>query len=63
MTCGQDSSLIHMTGVQFFAALRIALHAQAGEGVILKSAFKQGTYYLSSRYNERHSKLIKILSP
>jgi hypothetical protein len=31
-----------MTGVQFFVALRIAIHAQAGAGVVVKSAFEQG---------------------
>jgi len=50
MTCVQDSSSIHMTGVQFFASLRIALHAEPGAGVVLKSAFKQGTYYLFGCY-------------
>ena len=31
-----------MTGVQFFAALRIAFHAQEGASVVVRSAFEQG---------------------
>ena len=42
MTCVQESSLIHMTGVQFFVALHITIHAQAGTGVVVKLAFEQG---------------------
>lgn len=43
MTCPQDSPLIRMSRIQFFTALRIAVHAQTGAGAVMKSALKQGT--------------------
>lgn len=41
---GQSDSL---TGGQFFAALRLVVHVEGGEGVDRSLAFIQGVYYVS----------------